>query len=420
VGFGTLPALRASQTMLTDALKSGGRGTAGGVGQQRMRGLLVVSQVALTIVLLTAAALFLKSFARLQSEPIGFRSERLLTARSGLPGERYAANPARVTFVQQLLEEIRRQPGLQEAAVVSRLPFATGNETYRVNLEGAPEFLNGVAFRACTPDYFRVLGVTLLQGRGISELDDARAPRVVVINDVLARKLWPNESPLGRRIQETSNDRGWREVVGVVSSVRHRSKAIPPAAEMFVPWTQTPGRQLNIVVRTPSEPEVFGGTLRRAFATIDSELALYEVRTMEERLSDSVAQPRFRTTLISVFAAIALVMAVVGLYGTMAYSVSQRTQEFGVRMALGAQPRDVLGMVLTQGIKLTLAGVAVGVVAALALTRLIERMLHGVTPTDPLTFAAVPLLLIAAAVVACWRPAHRATKVDPMVALRAE
>jgi len=367
--------------------------------------------------------LLLKSFVRLQQAPLGFRPERLLTARIALPRSAYATTQQRLSFADRLLEEIRSQPGMQEAALTSFLPFATGNNTFVVLMNGQEEVRPGMPtanFRAVSPDYFRVMGIPLLKGREFSGADHERAPMVTVINETMAKRYWPDANPIGQRIKETSNERAWREIVGVVGSVRHRARGEEPKPEMFVPYSQVPAPNLNVAVRTQVEPASFASTLRRAVTAIDANLPLFEARTMEERLFDSVAQPRFRTALLGVFAALALVMAVVGLYAVMAVSVAQRTHELGIRVALGAQRRDVIGLVVGQGVKLVGIGIAIGLVGALALTRVLTTLLYEVKPTDPLTFLAAPVLLIAVAILACWAPARRAAGVDPLTALRHE
>jgi putative ABC transport system permease protein len=421
--FGTLPALRASQTELTEALKAGSRTLGGGFGARRLRGSLVVSQVALTVVLLTGAGLLIKSFVRLQQTPLGFRPERLLTARIALPRSTYATPPQRLSVADKLLEEIRQQPGMQEAALTSSLPFATGNPSYVILMNGQEEVRPGMPaanFRSVSPDYFRVMGIPLLKGREFSEADHERAPMVTIINETMAKRLWPNADPIGQRIKETSNERAWREIVGIVGSVRHRARGEEPRPELFVPWSQGPAPALNVAVRTQAEPASFAAALGRAVTAIDANLPVFEVRTMEERLYDSVAQPRFRTALLGVFAALALVMAAVGLYAVMAFSVAQRTHELGIRIALGAQRREVIGLVLRQGGILVGIGIAIGLAGALALTRLLTTLLYEVRPTDPSTFLAIPTLLMIVAMLACWLPARQAAKVDPIVALRYE
>ena len=420
--FGTLPAWRASQTTLTEALKSG-RPAVGGLGQQRVRAMLVVSQVALTVVLLTGAGLLIKSFARLQSAPLGFRPERLLTARVTLPFSTYTNAQQRLTFAQRLLETVRGQPGMREAALTSQLPFAWRAQSFGILMDGK-EQSNGdmptAHFRSISPEYVRVMGIPLLRGREFSDADHESAPRVVLINETMAKKYWPNTDPIGHRVKETSNEQVWREIVGIVGSVRHRERGREPEPEMFVPWSQRPDATLNMAVRTGFEPASAGGVLRSAVAALDPDLPLFDVRTMEARLSDSVAQPKFRTALLGTFAAMALVMAVIGIYGVMAFSVVQRTHELGIRIALGARRNVVIGLVLRHGAVLAGLGIVIGLAGALALTRVLQTLLFEVKPTDPLTFTMVPVALMGVALFACWLPARRASKVDPMAALRAE
>ncbi len=433
--FGTLPALRASQTALSEAMKAGSPTLGGSFGANRLRALLVISQVALTVVLLTGAGLMIKSFMQLQQTRLGFRPERLLTARISLPRYPrqqstsaqlpYATPEQRRSFADRLLEETRQQPGMQEAVLTSFLPFATGNYMFGVLMNGQKieERRPGMPmanFRAVSPDYFRVLGIPLLKGREFSSADHERAPLVVVINETMAKRYWPNANPIGQRINETNDDANWREIVGIAGSVQHLARGEEPQPEMFVPVSQKPPDTLNVAVRTQVEQAVFEATLRRTVTALDANLPVFEVRTMEERLFESVAQPRFRTVLLGVFAALALLMAVVGLYAVMAVSVAQRTHELGIRIALGAQRRDVIGMVLGQGIKLVSLGIMIGLAGAWALTRVLTTLLYGVKPTDPLTFIAVPVLLIAVAILACWLPARQAANVDPLTALRYE
>lgn len=423
--FGTLPALRASQTALTETLKAGSPTLGGSFGANRLRALLVVSQVALTVVLLTGAGLMIKSFVQLQQTRLGFRPERLLTARLSLPRSTYSTPQQRLSFADRLLAEIRQQPGMQEAALTSFLPFATGNHVFGVLMNGQKntERRPGMPManrRAVSPDYFRVLGIPLLKGREFSSADHERAPLVAVINEAMAKRYWPNANPIGQRINETLDEQNWREIVGVVGSVQHLARGEEPKPEMFVPLSQFPPDTLNVAVRTQVELGSFAATLRHSVTAIDANLPLFEVHTMEERLFESVAQPRFRTILLGVFAALALVMAVVGLYAVMAVSVAQRTHELGIRIALGAQRRDVIGLVLRQGIKLVTIGIVIGLAGALALTRVLTTLLYEVKPTDPLTFFAVPVLLLAVAILACWLPARHAARIDPLTALRYE
>jgi putative ABC transport system permease protein len=264
------------------------------------------------------------------------------------------------------------------------------------------------------------MGIPLLAGREFSTADHEHAPTVAVINEAMAKRYWPNANPIGQRIKETSNERAWREIVGVVGSVRHRARGEEPRPEMFVPWSQVPAPALNVVARAQIEPASFAAALRRAVASADPNLPLFEARTMEDRLYDSIAQPRFNTALLGAFAALALAMAVVGLYAVMAVSVAQRTHELGVRFALGAQRRDVIALVLRQGMKLVAIGIALGLAGSWALTRVLTTLLYQVKATDPLTFLAAPAVLIAVALLACWAPARQAAKVDPITSLRYE
>src|SRR5262245_22411300 len=280
--FGTLPALRASQTALTEALKASSRTLGGGFGSPRLRASLVVSQVALTVVLLTGAGLLIKSFVRLQQTPLGFRPERLITARIALPRSAYVTPQQRLSFVDRLLQEVRRQPGMQDAALTSHLPFATGNQSFGILMNGQENGGPGMPsaqFRSVTPDYFRVMGIPLLKGREFSGADHERAPMVAVINETMAKRYWPDANPIGQRIKETSNERAWREIVGVVGSVRHRARGEEPKPEMFVPYSQVPSPNLNVAVRTQVEPASFAATLRRAVTAIDANLPLFEARS---------------------------------------------------------------------------------------------------------------------------------------------
>jgi putative ABC transport system permease protein len=423
--FGTLPALRASQTALTETLKAGSPTLGGSFGAHRLRASLVVSQVAMTVVLLTGAGLMIKSFVQLQQSRLGFRPERLLTARISLPRSAYATPQQRLSFADRLLEETRQQPGMQEAALTSFLPFATGNHMFGILMNGQKieERRPGMPManlRSVSPDYFRVLGIPLLKGREFSSADHERAPLVAVINETMAKRYWPNANPIGQRINETIKEENWREIVGIVGSVQHLARGEEPQPEMFVPLSQKPTESLNVAVRTQVEQASFEAALRRSVAAIDANLPVFEVRTMEERLYESVAQPRFRTVLLGVFAALALMMAVVGLYAVMTVSVAQRTQELGIRIALGAQRRDVMAQVLGQGVKLVGIGITLGLTGAWVLTRVLTTLLYQVKPTDPWTFLAVPVLLIVVALLACWLPARYAAKVDPITALRYE
>jgi len=298
--------------------------------------------------------------------------------------------------------------------------MASGSSGYGILLEGQGDKAAGMSgFRSVSADYFNTMGITLLKGRALTGQDNEQGMPVAVVNEAMAKKFWPDADPIGKRIKPTSSSAVWTEIVGIAESVRHASIGEEPKPEMFVPNSQTPAPQINLVLRTTDSANL-AGLIRQAVTTLDKDLPVYEIRTMEQRLSESVAQPRFRTLLLGVFAALALLMAVVGIYGVISYSVAQRTHEIGLRIALGAQRRDVLAMVVKQGLKLTIVGLLIGAVGALGASRVLQSFLYEVSPTDPATYIGISLLLLVVGILACFIPARRAAKVDPMVALRYE
>ncbi|HWS87821.1 MAG TPA: ABC transporter permease [Pyrinomonadaceae bacterium] len=420
--FGLAPALQASKADFVEALKEGGR-TGQGLARSRLRSGLVVGEVALTLVLLVGAGLLLKSFSRLLAVDPGLDPRNVLTMDVALPPAKYD-EPQRVTaFYERLLQEAAALPGVEAAGAVSVLPLAGDDNSNFVQIEGRAPLPAGQALRAgrrnVSADYFRALGIALKRGRGFAASDARDAQPVLVINEAMARTFFQGEEPVGKRIR-TGDRSPWVEIVGVVGDVRHRGLDVDTRPEMFFPQTQTPSRRMTLVVRAAGDPHALAAPLRERVRSIDQDQPVGNVRTMEEWVSESVASQRFTAALLGVFAAAAAGLAALGLYGVVSYSVAQRTHEIGLRVALGAQPRDVLRLVIGQGMALTLVGVAVGVAAALALTRVISGLLFGVGATDPGVFVAVPLLLAAVALLACYLPARRATKVDPMVALRYE
>jgi putative ABC transport system permease protein len=379
--------------------------------------------VALTLVLLVGAGLLLKSFSRLLAVDPGLDPRHVLTLDVALPAAKYA-EPQRITaFYEQLLQETAALPGVQAAGAVSVLPLAGDDNSNFVQIEGRAPLPPGQALRAgrrnVSADYFRALGIPLKLGRGFTAADTNGSQPVLVINESMARSFFPGEEPVGKRVR-TGDKSPWVEIVGVVGDVRHRGLDVDTRPEMFFPHLQTPSRQMTLVVRAAGDPAALAGPLRERVRAIDRDQPVGNVKTMEEWVSESVASRRFTAALLGVFAAAAAGLAALGLYGVVSYSVAQRTHEIGLRVALGARPRDVLRLVIGQGMTLTLAGTAVGVAAALALTRLMASLLFGVGATDAGVFVAVPLLLAAVAFLACYIPARRATKVDPMVALRYE
>ena len=420
--FGLAPALQASKADFVESLKEGGR-SGHGLARSRLRGALVVAEVALTLVLLVGAGLLLKSFGQLLAVDPGLDPRGVMTLDLTLPRAKYEEPQRVAAFYERLLQEASAVPGVESAGAVSILPLAGNDSSNFVQIEGREPLPPGQALRAgrrnVSLDYFRALSIPVKRGRAFTQADAEGAPPVLVINEALARAFFPGEDPVGKRVR-TGDRSPWVEVVGVVGDVRHRGLDVDTRPEMFFPHLQTPSRQMTLVVRTSGDPEALAGPLRERVRAIDRDQPVGNVRTMEGWLSESVASRRFSATVLGIFAAVAAGLAALGLYGVVSYSVAQRTHEIGLRVALGARPRDVLRLVIGQGMLLTLIGTAVGVAAALALTRLMSSLLFGVAATDATVFVTVPLLLAGVALLACYFPARRATKVDPMVALRYE
>jgi len=422
--FGLYPALQASRSDLSGALKEGGRTGEAGVGRRRARSALVVSEVALALVLLIGAGLMLRSFDRVLHVAPGFRPEHVLTLATDLPAARYAQPEQRVGFYRDMVERLRVIPGVEAAAAVTYPPLSGGDLLYSFQIEGRPQSPDGIDpsanYAAVTSDYFRVLGIPLLRGRAFSEQDSGSGAAVAIIDETFARRFFPGEDPIGKRVLITNSNSAWREIVGVVGSVTHYALESGPTLAIYEPHAQNPVPEMTIVLRTPSDPAGVVGAAKAAFHAVDPMQPVASIRTMEEVLSAAVAPRRFPLVLIVVFAGVALVLALLGLSGVIAYTVSQRTHEIGVRLALGACRSDVVHMIVRQGARLVLVGIGTGVVASLLLTQLATKLLFGVSATDPATFTVVPLLLAGAALLASWLPARRAAKVDPMSALRAE
>jgi putative ABC transport system permease protein len=423
--FGLAPALQASRQDLNESLKEGSRGSSEGIGRNRIRSLLVVSQVALSLVLLIGAGLLIRSFKQLHDVHPGFDPQRVLTANVALPDAKYHEDARMAAFFDQALQNASSVPGLEAVGAVSPLPLSGEMAQNLLTVEGRPPVSPGerniTNSRTISADYFRVMGIPLIKGRVFNERDGKDAPRVVVINETLARKYFPGEEPLGKRINVTIASDNVAEIVGVVGDVKHMSLDKESGPEAYFSYKQIPFPYMTLVARSKSDtPSSLAAGLRQAVERVDSDQPLSDVRTMEQLLADSLARRRFNMLLLGLFSAVALLLAAVGIFGVMNYSVAQRTHEIGIRMALGAQTGDVLKMVVSQGMILTFIGVVLGLGAAFLVTRFMSGLLYGVTATDPLTFAAVALVLSLVALLAIIIPARRATKVDPMIALRYE
>src|SRR5262245_47439932 len=422
--FGLAPGLAASKTDLNDALKESGRRAGVGRRDRRFRHALVVGEVALALILLVGAGLMIQSFLRLRRVDPGFRPENVLAADISLPNSRYQNGRQILNFQRQLLERVAALPGVRSVSATAYLPFSGTNNSWTIEIERRPplpavEWLEA-GWRPVTANYFRTMGIPLVKGRDFAASDDDEtAPGVAIINEAAARACWPGEELLGSRFKLEGRTYA---VVGVVKDVRHARLDGKTEPEVYFPYSQLPisWRGMTVVARTEAAPEQLAAALRSAVQELDKDQPIHNVRTLEGLIAKSVSRPQFHLLLLGSFAALALVMASLGLYGVMSYAVSQRTHEIGIRMAFGAQPRDALKLVVGAGLRLTLIGIAIGLLAAFALTRVMESLLFGVSATDPLTFAGVALLLTLTALLACYVPARRATKVDPLIALRCE
>ncbi|HEX8140370.1 MAG TPA: ABC transporter permease [Pyrinomonadaceae bacterium] len=425
VVFGLLPALHATSPNLTETLKEGGRSSTEGIRGGRLRNSLVVAEIAIALVLLVGAGLMIRSFARLQAVDPGFRPERILTMDLSLPSAKYKEDAQVSAFFDQLSSRISAVPGVESVGAVSALPLSGGGDIITFLVEGRPEQPPGQSedaeYRIVTPGYFATMGVPVVRGEGFTERHTREAPAVMVINETFARRYFPGEDPIGKRLNIGNPERSpWRMIVGVVKDVRHEGLDTEPYPQMYTPLAQVQRRAMTLVARTSGAPLSLVPNVRHELTSLDKDQPLYNVQTMEQVLAHSISRQRFQMLLIAIFASVGLVLASVGIYGVISYSVTQRTHEIGIRMALGAQARDVLKMILGQGMILTLVGVGVGVAVALLLTRVMASLLFGVSATDPLTFIAVSVLLAFVALLACLIPARRAMKVDPMEALRYE
>jgi putative ABC transport system permease protein len=420
--FGLAPAFEATRLNLSESLKEGGK-SAGGMRARRLRNSLVVIEVAMALVLLIGAGLLIRSFGRLQGVDPGFDAQNVLTMGVSLPMSKYDNDQKRVNFFRQAVAEMRALPGVESVGAVNSLPFATFHSGTSVDIEGRPilpvtdKLKTGVM--VTDANYFRVMRIPLKRGRLFTDQEASEMRHVVVINETFARQHFPNEDPLGKRATiYMKDDNRPCEIIGVVGDSKHMGLDAEVRPMSYWPHPELASSGMTLVIRTRGDAASVTSAARNVIRALDPEQPVSDVRTMESLIGTSMARARFNTLLLTVFAVVALLLAGVGIYGVMAYTVAQSTREIGVRMALGARANDALWLVVRRGMTLSLAGVAIGVAASFALTRLMETLLFNVSATDPLAFAGIPLLLALVALLACLIPARRAAKVDPMVALR--
>ena len=422
--FGLAPALQATKADLTTALKESEARITAGLRQHRLRGLLVIAEVALTCVLLIGAGLMVNSFVHLLRVDPGFNPASVTAFTISLPRSKYAEKNRQVAFFQDLAERISVMPGVRAVGAINNLPTNGQSMTSPVEIEGQPAVNSDkskyVQYAKVQGDYFRAMSIPLLRGRLFSDRDNGQAPPVAIINQALARQYFPGEDPLGKKLKTMFQGRGMREIVGVVGDVHHSGPLKDAPPQVYEPYPDNPTSAASVIVLAELPSPVLVAAVRSAVQTLDKDQPIDRIAPMSQLLADSIAQPRFYTLLLTVFAAIASALAAIGIYGVTAYAVAQRTREIGIRMALGAQLSDVLKLILSNGVKLTIIGVAIGLAGAFLLTRALTSLLSGVSATDPATFIFVSFLLVAVALLASYLPARRATKVDPLVALRYE
>jgi putative ABC transport system permease protein len=422
--FGLAPALHASKPDPGNMMKDSGRGLSN-TGRNRMRSALIVSEVALSLMLLAGAGLLINSFWRLLQTDAGFDPKGVLALDIPLNRATYTKPEQRSAAFQQLIARMKTLPGVRDASVVSNVPLTDFDEEVSFQIEGRPPYKPGeeaaADYTLAGGDYFRTMDITLLRGRVFTDSDTSNSPHVMVVSNAFAKHFFPDEDAIGKRIILDGNDRTPREIVGIVEDVRRNGLDANVQPEMYFSHLQNPTRRMNLVIRTTAEDaSQLTPAARAEVKAFDPQQIIWRAQTLEQLLSTSVAPRKFNMLLLGIFAGVALVLAAVGLYGVMSYSVSWRTQEIGIRMALGAKRADVLRMVVRQGMTMTLIGLALGLVGVVAMSRVIAGMLYGVSATDPLTFAGVSIVLLAVALLACLIPARRATRVDPLVALRSE
>jgi putative ABC transport system permease protein len=426
VMFGIAPAVMALQTNVQEALKDGGKSSAQGFGGNFMRSFLVVTEIAAAFILLVGAGLLIRSFTNLQSVDHGLKPENVLTAKLSLAPERYTDGDALRSFHREVLDRVAALPGVEAAGLTSHLSIEQYGTNGYVTVEGktyAPTQEPIVELRVVSPGYFRAMGVALKRGRTFDERDREDSSLGVVINETMARTIWPGEDPIGKRVHGRPIRSEWVPVIGVVADVKNMGLTQPPAPEFYFNYAQGGTdilRNMTLAVRSRIDPGTLGAAVRREVRAVDPAQPLFNVQTMQAVLDETISDRRLNMTLLGVLAALSLILAVVGIYGVMSYNVTQHTREIGIRMALGAGKTDILKLILGRGAALALLGVLIGLVLSLQLTNLMSALLFGVSATDPATFGAISALLFAVALVACYLPALRAIKIDPLIALRYE
>ena len=424
--FGLAPAMQISKPNLAESLKETGRGSGPAASRNRLRSALVISEIAMTLVLLVCAGLLIRTVARLRNVDAGFNANNILAMSIGLPAAKYPKPENVIAFNKEIVERIAALPGVKAAGTTSVLPLSANFDGRGLAVEDHPKPRGEeitVDLYVTTPGYLQAMEIPLLSGRMITDQDTKDSPNVALINKTMAAQLWPNQDPLGKRIKFPGSDKNpqpWRTIVGTVTDVSQYALDKTPPMQIYLPHNQFPTSLNSIVVRTQNEPTAMIGAIRREIQAVDKDQAVFNVTTLEQLIGDSILIRRFFMLLLLVFAALALILAAVGIYGVMSYVASQRTYEIGIRMALGAQAHDVLKLIIGNGMALTLIGILAGLAGAFALTRLMAGLLFGVSATDAITFLSVSIGLTLVALLACYIPARRATKVDPLVALRYE
>jgi len=413
-----------TRTNLNEALKAGGRGDAGKSRHKRLRSALVVSEVALSLILLVGAGLMVRSYVELLRADLGIKPDNVLAMTVSLPQDSYENESKRLAFYQQLLSRVEAVPGVMTSGAIDIVPFSSSNNSNNFQIVGQPPFRKGaepyVEVRVATPRYFETIGTALKRGRLFTAQDDEKAGRVILVNETFAKKYLPGQEPIGQRLRLGSDDKDTQEIIGVVADVKNDDfdELVDPTS--YLPHSQNARRTMNLVIRGTQDPTRLVSAVRSEVRALDSTLPVSNVKTVTQMMNERISPKRLMTYILAVFALCALLLASVGIYGVMSYAVAQRTQEIGIRMALGARAADVMRLVLRNGMTLALTGVVIGLAGAFAVTRLLASMLFQVTATDGATFAGVAASLITVALVACYIPARRATKVDPLVALRDE